>query len=102
MTTSQSDTLIAALAERLDTAWRTRTPLPPIAESDGVTSVETAYAIQTRWTHMRLACGEKVVGRKIGRLESEKGRENTTYIANDVTGDNRYSTVPSYTRRRLP
>lgn len=50
----------------VDTAWRTRTPIPPITESDGVTSVETAYAIQTHWTNMRLARGEKVVGRKIG------------------------------------
>ncbi len=57
---------VEAIAERLDTAWRTHTPIPPITESDGITSVETAYAIQTHWTNMRLGRGEKIVGRKIG------------------------------------
>jgi 2-keto-4-pentenoate hydratase len=54
------------IAERLDIAWRTRAPIPPITESDGITDVQTAYAIQARWTAMRLARGEKIVGRKIG------------------------------------
>jgi 2-keto-4-pentenoate hydratase len=57
---------IETIAERLDTAWRTGVPIPPITESDGITSVEAAYAIQTHWTNMRLARGEKIVGRKIG------------------------------------
>jgi 2-keto-4-pentenoate hydratase len=57
---------VETLAEKLDTAWRTHTPIPPITESDGISSVETAYAIQTHWTNMRLARGEKIVGRKIG------------------------------------
>jgi len=55
-----------AIAERLDTAWRTRTPISPITETDGITDVNTAYAIQSHWTAMRLARGERVVGRKIG------------------------------------
>lgn len=58
--------LIQSIAARLDTAWQTRTPIPPITESDGITDVATAYAIQTRWTQMRLDRGEQVVGRKIG------------------------------------
>jgi len=57
---------IETIAGRLDTARRTHTPIPPITESEGITSVETAYAIQTHWTNMRLARGEKIVGRKIG------------------------------------
>jgi 2-keto-4-pentenoate hydratase len=57
---------IQAIAERLDTAWRTNTPIPPITESDGITDVATAYAIQSHWTNMRLERGEKIVGRKIG------------------------------------
>jgi 2-keto-4-pentenoate hydratase len=57
---------IESIATRLDTAWRTRTPIPPITESDGITDVPTAYAIQTSWTNMRLGRGEKIVGRKIG------------------------------------
>ncbi|HLF26323.1 MAG TPA: fumarylacetoacetate hydrolase family protein [Anaerolineae bacterium] len=64
MTTPSST--IETIAERLDTAWRTHTPIPPITESDGITRVETAYAIQTHWTNVRLARGERVVGRKIG------------------------------------
>lgn len=63
MTASAS---VQALAERLDTAWRTGVPIPPLTESEGLTSVETAYAIQTHWTNLRLARGEKILGRKIG------------------------------------
>ncbi len=66
MTASSVDTL----ADRLDTAWRTGRPIPPISETEGVTSPETAYAIQARWAKMRLDRGEKIVGRKIG-LTSE-------------------------------
>jgi len=58
--------LIETLANKLDTAWRTNTPIPPITESDGITDVKTAYAIQSHWTNMRLERGEKIVGRKIG------------------------------------
>jgi 2-keto-4-pentenoate hydratase len=58
--------LVQTLAERLDTAWRTHTPIPPISESDGITDVATAYAIQTQWTNLRLQRGERIVGRKIG------------------------------------
>lgn len=61
-----SPSFIETLASRLDTAWRTHTPIPPISETEGLNDVPTAYAIQTRWTEMRLARGEKVVGRKIG------------------------------------
>ena len=64
MNTSPSS--IETLAQRLDTAWRTHTPIPPITESDGIADVNTAYAIQTHWTNMRLERGEKIVGRKIG------------------------------------
>lgn len=58
------------IAARLDRAWRTRVPIAPLSESDGLASVETAYAIQAHWTRMRLARGEKIAGRKIG-LTSE-------------------------------
>src|SRR5512134_956679 len=57
---------IQTLANKLDVAWRTHTPIPPITESDGITDVPTAYAIQTHWTNMRLGRGERIVGRKIG------------------------------------
>jgi len=57
---------IATIAERLDTAWRTHTPIPPLSESDGIDDVAAAYAIQTAWTRLRLARGEQIAGRKIG------------------------------------
>jgi 2-keto-4-pentenoate hydratase len=57
---------VAAIAERLDAAWRNRTPIAPISESDGVRDAQTAYAIQAHWTGMRLARGEQIAGRKIG------------------------------------
>lgn len=60
------NTLVESIATRLDTAWKTHTPIPPITESDGITDVKTAYSIQTYWTNMRLERGEKISGRKIG------------------------------------
>jgi 2-keto-4-pentenoate hydratase len=61
-----TSTSTRTIAERLDTAWRTHTPIPPITESEGITDVATAYAIQAHWTAMRLARGERIAGRKIG------------------------------------
>jgi 2-keto-4-pentenoate hydratase len=66
ITMNTNPILIETLANKLDTAWRTNTPIPPITESDRITDVNTAYAIQTHWTNMRLERGEKIVGRKIG------------------------------------
>ncbi len=57
---------VQRIAERLDRAWRTRTPILPITDSDGIADVRTAYAIQSEWTRMRLERGEEIVGRKIG------------------------------------
>lgn len=54
------------LARRLDEAWERRQPVAPISESEGLTSVEDAYAVQTAWNGLRLERGEEVVGRKIG------------------------------------
>jgi 2-keto-4-pentenoate hydratase len=57
---------VAAIASRLDDAWRTRRPIAPISESDGVADAATAYAIQDHWAGLRLARGERIAGRKIG------------------------------------
>jgi 2-keto-4-pentenoate hydratase len=57
---------IETLARRLDEAAQTHIPIPPLSESENLTSVDTAYTIQTHWTAMRSARGEKVLGRKIG------------------------------------
>ena len=40
--------------------------IAPITERDGIGSVETAYAIQSHRTGMRLTRGERIAGRKIG------------------------------------
>jgi 2-keto-4-pentenoate hydratase len=58
--------IVETIASRLDTAWQTHIPIPPITETDDISDAATAYAIQTRWTTMRLGRGEKIVGRKIG------------------------------------
>jgi 2-keto-4-pentenoate hydratase len=59
-------TNVQSIAERLDNAWRTHKPIAPITESDGITDIATAYAIQTYWTNLRLGRGDKIAGRKIG------------------------------------
>ena len=61
-----SSATVAAIAERLDAAWRGGVPIAPISESDGIADAATAYQIQSRWTAMRLARGERIAGRKIG------------------------------------
>jgi len=59
-------TSVEALARRLDEAWENTEPIAPLSESEGLESSERAYAIQSRWTELRLERGERVVGRKIG------------------------------------
>lgn len=59
-----------AFARRIDTAWRTRAPIEPIAEAVGADDLAMAYAIQSEWSRLRETRGERIVGRKIG-LTSE-------------------------------
>lgn len=61
-----ASTLIQSIAERLDSAWRTKKTIAPISQSEGITDIETAYAIQSQWTNLRQRRGEKIAGRKIG------------------------------------
>lgn len=56
----------AALARRLDNAWHSRVPVTPLSESEGLSEVEDAYRIQSAWTALKLAQGERILGRKIG------------------------------------
>jgi 2-keto-4-pentenoate hydratase len=56
---------VEALAKRLDEAWESRVPIAPLTESEGL-KVEDSYAVQSRWTELRLARGEGISGRKIG------------------------------------
>jgi len=55
-----------ALARRLEDAWERRIPIAPLSETEGLATAEEAYAIQRRWTELRLATGERLIGRKIG------------------------------------
>jgi len=59
-------TIIQSIAERLDRAWRTKMPIAPLSESEGISDVSAAYAIQSHWTNIRLRRGEQIAGRKIG------------------------------------
>jgi 2-keto-4-pentenoate hydratase len=56
----------AELAARLEAAWLDRAPIEPLSETEGLTDVGDAYAVQAAWTALRLDAGEKIVGRKIG------------------------------------
>ncbi len=53
------------LAHRLEEAFRSRRPIPPLSEA-GLADVAQAYAVQQRWNALRLAAGERLAGRKIG------------------------------------
>jgi 2-keto-4-pentenoate hydratase len=66
--------VIDRLARRLDEAWCSGETITPPSESEGLARVEDAYAVQSRWTALRLARGERVIGRKIG-LTSQAMRD---------------------------
>lgn len=58
--------LIAAAADRLETAAEKRRPCSPVRDLLGGTDVAGAYAVQRLLTERRLAAGAVVTGRKIG------------------------------------
>jgi len=58
--------VLHAFAEKLDAAMKTGAPLPHFSVSETVATLADAYAIQTAWTALRVARGEKIMGRKIG------------------------------------
>ena len=61
-----SDSLIAALAQRLDEAETSKTFIRALSlEHPGIT-IEEAYAIQNAWTSLKLARGRTIKGHKIG------------------------------------
>ncbi|PUB27605.1 2-keto-4-pentenoate hydratase [Promicromonospora sp. AC04] len=57
---------LGLLADRLETAAATRTPIPPLRNDVGAASVSAAYAVQAELTRRRVARGGRVVGRKVG------------------------------------
>ncbi len=54
------------LARQLEQAWQTRQPLAPFTETGAIGSVEEAYAVQSEWETIRLAAGDRILGRKVG------------------------------------
>jgi 2-keto-4-pentenoate hydratase len=58
--------VVAEAADRLESAERTRRPVPPVRDLLGSTDVGLAYAVQQELVDRRLARGAVVVGRKIG------------------------------------
>ncbi|MCR2764042.1 2-oxo-hepta-3-ene-1,7-dioic acid hydratase [Microbacterium sp. zg.B48] len=60
------DTTIAAIAEELAEAGRTRSVIPRITARYPDATIEDSYAIQGVWRDTNLAAGRRLVGRKIG------------------------------------
>lgn len=60
------DDTIAALADELAEAERSRTPVPRITARYPDATVEDSYAIQAVWRDRRIAAGHRIIGRKIG------------------------------------
>ncbi|MBM3451250.1 MAG: 2-hydroxypenta-2,4-dienoate hydratase [Armatimonadetes bacterium] len=59
--------MIQDIANRLNAAWeRKAAPLSPLSDACPTPDVEVAYRIQCAWTEMRVAAGDRVIGRKIG------------------------------------
>ncbi|WBO60963.1 hypothetical protein GT370_09715 [Acidocella sp. MX-AZ03] len=57
---------IARIAEALDQAERTRTPMRQLSKSMPDLSLAEAYAIQEHWVQAKCAAGAIVKGHKIG------------------------------------
>mgnify|MGYP002778905190 CR=1 FL=1 len=55
-----------ALAQRFEDAWETRERTQPLTVTDGLATIDDAYAVQSAWSALREAKGERVLGRKIG------------------------------------
>ena len=57
---------IAAIADELADADRTRTTVPLLTARNPGMTVEDAYAVQREWADRGIADGRRLVGRKIG------------------------------------
>jgi len=58
--------LINALGDSLYEALKIKTPIEPLTARHTDMTIEDAYAIQQRMISLRIAAGEKVIGKKIG------------------------------------
>ena len=57
---------VEALGAQLERAWNDKTPIPPLSESVNLSDIDDAYRVQGAFTSLRLAAGDRIVGRKIG------------------------------------
>ena len=60
------DTTIAAIADELVEAARTRTPVPRLTARYPDMTIEDSYAVQSLWRSRNEAAGRRLVGHKIG------------------------------------
>jgi 2-oxo-hept-3-ene-1,7-dioate hydratase len=58
--------IIAALAQELDIAETTRTPVRHFSKRYPEMTIDDGYAIQTAWVDLKMARGRKALGHKIG------------------------------------
>jgi len=58
--------MIEATAALLDQAEQSRRPLAPLSQQYPSLTPAQAYAIQSAWLDLKLARGERIIGRKIG------------------------------------
>ena len=61
-----ADSAIEDVADKLQTAARTRQPIAPVREMLGADNIDAAYAVQRELIDRRVAEGGVIVGRKIG------------------------------------
>lgn len=57
---------LSEMARLLDEAWETCTPVEPLSQTHGLSSIEDAYEVQRLFHERRTARGERLLGRKIG------------------------------------
>jgi len=60
------DAVLATLATRLEDAYGTGVPVPPIHDQLSAGGIDAAYRVQEITTERWLAAGRRIVGRKIG------------------------------------
>jgi 2-oxo-hept-3-ene-1,7-dioate hydratase len=60
------DTRIAALAQELHTAEKTRTPIEHFSKRFAEMTIEDGYRINRAWMQLQYADGHQAIGHKIG------------------------------------
>ncbi len=61
-----SESIIAELAKRLDTAEKSREPIGHFSRAHPGMTIEDGYLVQRAWVAQKLAAGRRLIGHKIG------------------------------------